>query len=85
VPPGLVPTLAENPGFSRNEGEIWRERTVCWREMDSNCWYRDTKVHRAREAQVDPDRVLDDHRRKAVPTIGDFSHRASLPAASLPS
>jgi hypothetical protein len=38
-----------------------------------------------REAQVDPDRVLDDHRRKAVPTIGDFSHRASLPSASLPS
>jgi hypothetical protein len=29
--------------------------------------------------------MLDDHRRKAVATVGDFSHRASLPAASLPS
>src|SRR6516165_297514 len=29
--------------------------------------------------------MLDDHRRKAVATIGDFGHRASLPSASLPS
>ena len=35
------------------------------------------------EAQVEPDRMLDDHRRKAVAAIGDFRHRASLPAASL--
>jgi hypothetical protein len=32
-----------------------------------------------------PDRMLGDHRRKAVAAIGDFGHRASLPAASLPS
>jgi hypothetical protein len=29
--------------------------------------------------------MLDDHRRKAVAAVGDFSHRASLPSASLPS
>jgi len=29
--------------------------------------------------------MLDDHRRKAVATIEDFGHRASLPSASLPS
>src|SRR6516162_334028 len=29
--------------------------------------------------------MLDDHRRKAVATIGGFGHRASLPSASLPS
>jgi len=28
--------------------------------------------------------MLDDHRRKAVAAVGDFSHRASLPSASLP-
>jgi hypothetical protein len=38
-----------------------------------------------REAQIDPDRMLDDQRGKAVAAIGDFSHRASLPSASLPS
>jgi hypothetical protein len=38
-----------------------------------------------REAQVDPDRMLDDRWRKAVAAVGDFSHRASLPSASLPS
>jgi hypothetical protein len=27
--------------------------------------------------------MLDDHRRKAVAAVGDFSHRASLPSASL--
>jgi len=36
-------------------------------------------------AQIKPDRMLDDRRRKAVPAIGDFSHRPSLPSASLPS
>jgi hypothetical protein len=25
VPPGIVPKLAENAGFVRNAGEIWRE------------------------------------------------------------
>jgi hypothetical protein len=35
-----------------------------------------------REAQVEPDRMLDDHWRKAVAAVGDFSHRASLPAVS---
>ena len=29
--------------------------------------------------------MLYDHRRKAVATVGDFSHRASLISASLPS
>jgi hypothetical protein len=29
--------------------------------------------------------VLDDRRRKAVAAVGDFSHRASVPSASLPS
>ena len=38
-----------------------------------------------REAQVEPDRMLDDHRRKAVAAVGDFSHRTSLPVVSLPS
>src|SRR5436190_13775379 len=38
-----------------------------------------------REAQVEPNCMLDDHRRKAVAVVGDFSHRASLPSASLPS
>src|SRR5215831_15006181 len=38
-----------------------------------------------REAQVDPDRMLDDRWRKAVAAVGDFSHRASLPSAPLPS
>src|SRR3984893_18138912 len=38
-----------------------------------------------REAQIEPDRMLDDHRGKAVAAIGDFGHRASLPSASLPS
>jgi hypothetical protein len=33
VPLGLAPTLAENPGFSRNEGEIRRE-TDCLLEED---------------------------------------------------
>src|SRR5215471_19462195 len=28
-----------------------------------------------REGQVEPDRVLDDHRRKAVAAVRDFSHR----------
>ena len=28
--------------------------------------------------------MLDDHRRKAVATVGDFSHRARLPLALLP-
>jgi hypothetical protein len=37
------------------------------------------------EAQIKPDRMMDDRRRKAVPAIGDFSHRPSLPSASLPS
>ena len=36
-----------------------------------------------REAQVDPDRMLDDRWRKAVAGVGDSSHRASLPSASL--
>jgi len=34
--------------------------------------------------QLEPDRVLDDHRRKVMAAIGDFSHRANLPSASLP-
>jgi hypothetical protein len=34
---------------------------------------------------MEPDRMPDDPRRKAVATVGDFSHRASLPSASLPS
>ena len=37
-----------------------------------------------REAQVEPDGMLHDHRRKAVATVGDFSHRARLPLALLP-
>jgi len=36
-------------------------------------------------AWADPDRILDDHWRKAVAAVGDFSHRASLPSASFPS
>src|SRR5215471_4636503 len=32
-----------------------------------------------REAQVEPDRMLDDYRRKAVAAVGDFRHRLSLP------
>src|SRR6516165_7134480 len=35
------------------------------------------------KTQIQPDSMLDDHRRKAVAAIGDFGHRASLPAASL--
>ena len=35
-----------------------------------------------REAQVEPDRTLDDHRRKAVAAVGYFSHRGSLPMVS---
>jgi len=34
--------------------------------------------------QLEPDRVLDDHRRKVMAAIGDFSHRTNLPSASLP-
>src|ERR1700752_1211119 len=30
------------------------------------------------QAQIEPDRMLDDHRRKAVAATGDFGHRASL-------
>ena len=37
-----------------------------------------------REAQVGPDRMLDDRWRKAVAAIGDFSHPPSLPLALLP-
>ena len=37
-----------------------------------------------REAQLEPNCVLDDHRRKVMAAIGDFSHRATLPSASLP-
>jgi len=37
-----------------------------------------------RKAQVEPDRMLDDHRWKAVPAVGDFSHRANLPSALIP-
>ena len=37
-----------------------------------------------REAQIEPDRMLDDHRRNAVAPIRDFGHRVSLPSASLP-
>ena len=32
-----------------------------------------------REAQIEPDRMVDDHRGKTVAAIGDFSHRAGLP------
>src|SRR5262249_35048292 len=35
-----------------------------------------------REAQVEPDCMLDDHRRKAVAAVRDFSHRTSLPVVS---
>ena len=35
-----------------------------------------------REAQVHPDRILDDRRRKAVAAVGDFSQRSSLSAVS---
>jgi hypothetical protein len=35
------------------------------------------------ETQVDPNRVLDDHRREAMAAVRDFSHRASLPGAAL--
>ena len=35
-----------------------------------------------REAQVEPDRMLDDHRRKAVAAVRDFSHRTSLPVVT---
>ena len=38
-----------------------------------------------REAQVEPDRTLDDHRRKAVAAVGDLSHPASLPTVAPPS
>ena len=34
--------------------------------------------------QLEPDRVLDDHRRKVMAAIGDFSHRANLPSALIP-
>ena len=37
-----------------------------------------------REAQLELDRVLDDHLRKVMAAIGDFSRRANLPSASLP-
>src|SRR5215472_17048318 len=37
-----------------------------------------------REAQVEPYRMLDDHRWKAVATVGYFSHRPSLSSASPP-
>jgi hypothetical protein len=37
-----------------------------------------------REAQVEPDRMLDDHRRKAVAAVRDFGHRTSLPWALSP-
>jgi hypothetical protein len=37
-----------------------------------------------REAQVEPDRMLNDHRRKAVAAVGDFSHCLSLPVVSPP-
>ena len=37
-----------------------------------------------REAQLEPDRVLDDHQRKVMAAIGDFSHRANLPSALIP-
>ena len=33
APSGILPALAENPGFSGNEGEIWRE-TDCLLEGD---------------------------------------------------
>ena len=36
-----------------------------------------------REAQVEPDGVLDDTWRRAVAVIGDFNHRVSYPATSL--
>jgi hypothetical protein len=35
-----------------------------------------------REAQVELDCMLDDHRRKAVAAVRDFSHRTSLPVVS---
>ena len=34
-----------------------------------------------REPQIEPDRMLDDHRRKAVAAIRDFGHRASSPVS----
>src|SRR6516162_7580897 len=37
------------------------------------------------EAQIEPNRMLDDHRRKAVAAVGYFSHRGSLPMVSPPS
>jgi hypothetical protein len=36
------------------------------------------------EAQIEPDRMLNDHRRKAVAAVGDFGHRVSVPAAAPP-
>ena len=38
-----------------------------------------------REAEIEPHRVLDDQRRKAVAAVGNFSHRPSLSAVSPPS
>jgi hypothetical protein len=38
-----------------------------------------------RKGQVEPYSVLDDNRRKTVAAIRNFSHRASVPATSLPS
>src|SRR5262249_44148593 len=37
-----------------------------------------------REAQIQPDRMLDDHRRKAVAAMSDFGDRDRLLSASLP-
>jgi hypothetical protein len=37
-----------------------------------------------RDTQVEPDRMLDDHRRKAMSAVGDFDQRTSRPTASPP-
>ena len=37
-------TRAESRGSRPSNGDAGERRTVCWREMDSNFWYRGTKA-----------------------------------------
>ena len=60
--------------------------TLSYRDVEELLAERGLDISIAqREAQIEPDRMLDDYRRKAVAAVGDIRHRLSLPTVALPS
>jgi hypothetical protein len=66
-------------------GEMPTQSSAYYGDVEATLGEEFLDVSIAQCETQDPNRVLDDHRRKAVAAIRDFSHRASLPAVSLPS